>query len=90
MSARFTFIMIKQGLKKYVALHVLLMTLLLPAAVDPISSPACHTSQPYAWFPPVDVVTDFDRCPCQPGEFCAPVDAGEMGNVPETCYCMNF
>ncbi|BFZ18431.1 hypothetical protein BsWGS_21470 [Bradybaena similaris] len=40
---------------------------------------ACHTSQPHAWFPPVDVVTNFDRCPCQSGEICLPVDAGEMG-----------
>ncbi|BFZ18429.1 hypothetical protein BsWGS_21469 [Bradybaena similaris] len=30
----------------------------------------CNTKQPYAWVRPVEMITDFDRCPCNPGEVC--------------------
>ncbi|KAK7482417.1 hypothetical protein BaRGS_00026339 [Batillaria attramentaria] len=34
------------------------------------------TRQPYAWTKPLEMVTEFDRCPCEPGNFCAPIHSG--------------
>ncbi|XP_012945216.1 prokineticin-2-like [Aplysia californica] len=36
----------------------------------------CYTREPYAWTQPEKMVTDFDRCPCEPGLFCGPLGNG--------------
>ncbi|CAG5133583.1 unnamed protein product, partial [Candidula unifasciata] len=40
------------------------------------TSELCYTLQPYAWSRPEEMVTDFDTCPCESGDFCATLDGG--------------
>ncbi|KAI8795533.1 prokineticin-2 [Biomphalaria glabrata] len=35
----------------------------------------CYVSQPYVWTRPVAMITNYDLCPCEPGNICGAIDS---------------